>query len=470
MPYDTTQVWQEIEDRKRALVEGPIYRLPTAVVEAAVRKIAARTPESAAYAERAASVIPSGVQHMLAIRDPYPLVMATARGARCTDVDGNEYIDYLMMAGPILLGHNHPDLVAKMIEVQQTEGIGMGFTSRWEIEASELICRHIESVEMVRYLQSGTEADIAAARLARAYTGRTKIIRVGGAYHGWGNEFVYDMHVPYSGAFEAHGIPPEYYAHVVAVPPNDPVALEEAFERNRGDVAAFFVEPAGPETGAILVRPDYLAVGRELCDRHGALLVFDEVVTGFRFAMGGAQAFYGVQADLTVLGKIITHGYPSSGALGGRRDIMERLADPAGKPFLAGTMAGNAVSAAATCFAIELIENTGAIERANAAAARLSTGLNEIFEAKGLPFFSYTTASLVHFETTAPLSVDIREPGGIEQALGRKAAVDQLATVLASEGVLTKYGARAFTSLAHDDATIDRTLAVFDAVVAHYRG
>jgi glutamate-1-semialdehyde 2,1-aminomutase len=184
--------------------------------------------------------------------------------------------------------------------------------------------------------------------------------------------------------------------------------------------------------------------------------------------MGGAQEFYGVDADLSVLGKIITHGFPSAGALGGRKEIMECLAglNPSKpKPFVAGTMAGNAISTAATYWTLRYIEEQDAIPKAAAAAGKLTQGLNDIFESRALPFFAYHIASIVHYETAGPLTVDIREEGGIPDALRRKKAVDDLATALLAEGIVSKYGARAFTCMAHTDEDLQTTLQAFEKCV-----
>jgi glutamate-1-semialdehyde 2,1-aminomutase len=278
------------------------------------------------------------------------------------------------------------------------------------------------------------------------------------------------MQVPYSGTFQTQGIPEEHFSNIISVGPNDVDALEQAFESGatRGGVAALIVEGAGCEAGAIPYRPDFYRICRELCDRHGALLILDEVVTGFRLALGGAQEFYGVDADLTVLGKIITHGFPSAGALGGKKEIMECLAglNPSKpKPFVAGTMAGNAISTAATYWALRYIEEQDAISRATAAAEKLTEGLNDLFEGMALPFFSYNIASIVHYETAGPLTVDIRSEGGIPDALRRKKAVDDLATALLVEGIVSKYGARAFTCMAHTDEDLQTTLRAFEKCI-----
>lgn len=455
----------EIQERREIIAKGPIFRIPETTMAGVVARLKAATPGSKKQFDAARQVIPGGYQHMLVNKNPYPLTIQRARGVDVWDVDGNGYTDFLMMAGPIILGHNYPPLMEKMAEVLQTEGTGMGWTSQWEVRAAEQIVRHIRSVEQVRFFQSGTEADMAAARLARAFTGRNKILRVGGSYHGWSAEFVYDMQIPYSGPFQASGIPAEFFSHIVSIGPNDVDGLEKAFADHEGDIAAVIVEPNGGESGALPVRPDFNKVVREICDRCGALLIFDEVVTGFRLAMGGAQEYYGVDADLTVLGKVLTHGFPSSGALGGKKEIMDCVAGMAPgkpKPFVAGTLAANAISTSAAYWAIHFIEEEKAIDKANAAGARLTRGLNDLFDSMDFPFFAYDYGSIVHYETAGPLTMDIRQPGAIESALARKQAVDDFSVALLAEGLITKYGNRAFLCMAHTDETIDKALQGFE--------
>ena len=463
--------FRDIVSKAKELLAHPIYTVPDDTLSTAVEKIKSRTPNSAKLFNEAKDCIPGGSQHMMTCKNPYSITIKKALGAEMWDVDGNRYLDYMMAMGPIILGHNYPPLVEKMIDVIREEGVATGLASQWEIKGAQQVKKHFPSIDRVRYFQSGTEADMAAARLARAYTDKKKIIRIGGAYHGWNSEFLFDMQIPYSGPFQTAGVPEEYYKHVIAVPPNDLEAFEAAFKdaEREGGTAALFLEPSGPETGAIPVHPEYNRIARELCDRYEALLVFDEVVTGFRLAMGGAQEFYGVEADLTVLGKLITHGFPSSGALGGRKEIMDCLAglvEGKPKPFVAGTVAANPISTAATYWAIKFIEEERAIEKANEQAARLSDGLNELFERLKQPFFSHTCASLVHFETAAPLFVDIKDLEKIAEALARKEAVDNLSIVLLAEGIQTKYGARAFTCMAHTDEDIDKTLEIFEKVMS----
>jgi len=463
--------FQEIQERREQIAQGPAYAIPDSRMEELAKQLAQRTPTSEQLFDASKQCIPGGSQHMLANRNPYPLTIRKALGSRVWDADDNEYVDYLMMAGPIILGHNYPPLMEQVVEVIQNEGVGVGWTSEWETRSCELIIRHIKSVELVRFLQSGTEADMAAARLARVYTGKTKIIRTGGAYHGWADEFVYDMQIPYSGTFQAQGIPEQHFSNVIGIGPNDVGALEQAFEagKTQGGIAAVFIEGGGPEAGAIPYDPDYYGICRELCDAHGALLIFDEVVTGFRLAMGGAQEFYGIDGDLTVLGKIITHGFPSAGALGGKKEIMECLAGlnpDRPRAFVAGTMAGNPISAAATYWTLRYMEEQDAIARATAAAEKMSKGFNDLFQSMGLPFFSYNIASIIHYETAGPLTIDIRKEGGIPDALRRKKAVDDLATALLTEGIVTKYGARAFTCMDHSDEDLAATFKAFEKFLA----
>lgn len=462
--------FRDIISKAKELIASPIYTVPNDMLTSAVDKIKHRTPQSAQLFAEAIKCIPGGSQHMMTCKNPYSITIQKALGADIWDVDGNRYLDYMMALGPIILGHNYPPFIDKITDVIREEGVATGLASKWEIKGAQQVKKHFKSIDRVRYFQSGTEADMAAARLARAYTGKKKIIRIGGAYHGWNSEFLFDMQIPYSGPLQTAGVPEEYYQHVIAVPPNDLEALDSAFKEaeKKGGTAALFLEPSGPETGAIPVHPEYNRIAREICDRYESLLVFDEVVTGFRLALGGAQEYYGVEADLTVLGKLITHGFPSSGALGGRKDIMDCLAGLVpGKPrpFVAGTVAANPISTAATYWAIKFIEEEHAIEKANARATRLSDGLNEIFERLKLPFFSHTCASLVHFETTGPLFVNIRDPKKIAEALERKQAVDDLSIVLLAEGIQTKYGTRAFTSMAHTDEDIDKTLEICETIM-----
>ncbi|HDP80563.1 MAG TPA: aminotransferase class III-fold pyridoxal phosphate-dependent enzyme [Spirochaetes bacterium] len=463
--------YEEIQRRRAEITRHPIYSIPAEKMGPFREKLATQCPKSRALFEEAKTMLPGGAQHMLVNKDPFPITVKTALGSKIDDIDGNRYLDYFMMAGPIILGHNYPPLIEKVTKVIKEEGIGTGWTSEWELKVVGLIKKHMPSVELFRYFQSGTEADMAAARVARVFTGKKKILKIGGTYHGWADQFVYDMHIPFTGKFESAGIPDGCYDDLLCTPPNDLDAMEGAFRKAQGEggVAAVFIEPLGGESGAMPMDPAFPKGIRELCDRYEALFIFDEVVTAFRMGMGGAQAFYNVKPDLTVFGKILTHGFPSSGGVGGRKDIMEcfvsGLQPGKGHAFVGGTMGANPISTSAGYWTIKYMEDLRAPEKAADMADKLTAGLNDIFEKSKFPFFAYNYMSIVHFETAAPIAVDIREKDGIPSALNRKAAVDRFATALLSEGIITKYGNRAFTCMAHTDEDIQFTLNAFQKLM-----
>jgi glutamate-1-semialdehyde 2,1-aminomutase len=463
--------YDEIQKRRFELTRGPIFAIPEQEMAKVRAKIEQRCPASKRSYEDAVDCIPGGAQHMLVNKVPFPITVKRALGSKIWDIDNNEYVDFLMMAGPVILGHNYPPLIEQVIKVIQEEGVGTGWTSEWEIKTARLIKKHMPSIDLFRYFQSGTEANMAAARVARVSTGKKKIVKLGGSYHGWADQFAYEMHIPYSGTFESHGIPEGCFEQLICVPPNDLDALQQSFESSEADggIAAVFIEPLGGGAGATLMHPDFPKGVRELCDRYQSLLVFDEVVTAFRLGLGGAQAYYDVKPDLTVLGKILTHGFPSAGAVAGRRDVMEcfvaGLQPGAGQAFVGGTMSANPITASAGYWALRFMEEENAADKAGRAAHRLVQGLNGLFEQLGFPFFACNFQSIIHFETAAPIAVDLREEGAIPNALSRKQAVDDLGAALLAEGIITKFGNQAFTSMAHTDADIERTLEAFETVL-----
>ena len=461
--------YEEIMKRREQLASGPIYSIPSDKMKRISEKLADANPKSKDLYEKAKTLIPGGAQHMLVNKNPFPFTIANASGSKMFDVDGNEYVDYLMMAGPIILGHNYPPLIDAVISVIREEGIGAGWTSEWELKSTELIKKHMPSIELFRYFQSGTEANMAASRLVRVYTGKKKIMKMGGSYHGWYDPFIWSMHIPHSGPMDGAGIPSDVFNDLVCCDPPYDLELIEMHLKT-GDVAGVFIEPIGGESGATPMPPDFPKELRKLCDTYETLLVFDEVVTAFRVDMGGAQAYYGVDPDITVMGKILTHGFPSSGGIGGKKDIMECLVaglqPTKGRAFVAGTMGANAITSSAGYWAIKYIEEQNAVEKAGVMGDKLRAGLNELFKIMDFPFFSYNFKSIVHIETAAPVAVDIRKEGAIMSALRRKEVVDDIATALLAEGILTKYGARAFLSIAHTDEDIDKTLKAFEKVLS----
>ncbi|HVN85205.1 MAG TPA: aminotransferase class III-fold pyridoxal phosphate-dependent enzyme, partial [Candidatus Binatia bacterium] len=290
-----------------------------------------RCAKSKASTAAAAKLIPGGVQHNLAFNYPFPLSIARADGAYLWDVDGNRYVDFLQAGGPTVLGSNYAPVRERVIEVLNQCGPVTGLFHEYEYKLAELINRHMPHVEMFRMLGSGTEACMAAIRAARNFTGRSKVIKVGGAYHGWSDQLVFGTRIPGSGMFESAGIPETTLQHTQEFYPNDidgESGLHALLERNQSDggTAAVLVEPLGPESGSRPVQRDFNARVRALCDEYGALLIFDEVVTGFRLGLGGAQGFFNLKPDLTVFGKCIAGGFPAAGGVGGRSDIMKTFA------------------------------------------------------------------------------------------------------------------------------------------------
>jgi len=326
-----------------------------------------RCRRSKELTDEAGELIPGGVQHNLAFNYPFPLAIEKAEGARLWDVDGNEYIDFLQAGGPTVLGSNYAPLREQVAEVVAASGPVTGLFHEYELKLAQLVNRLMPSCEMFRMLGSGTESVMAAIRAARAHTGKKWVIKFGGAYHGWSDQMVYGLHVPGTWRFEAKGIPFGATARTREVFPNDLDALRRKLRQNKlmGGTAAVIVEPIGPESGTRPVPFEFNARVRELCDEFGALLVFDEVVTGFRLGLGGAQGYFGVRPDLTIFGKCITGGYPMAGGVGGRRDVMLSFASGIGgksgeRAYIGGTLSANPLSCAAGYFAITEMERTNA--------------------------------------------------------------------------------------------------------------
>ena len=334
-------------------------------------------------------MIPGGVQHNLAFNYPFPLAMAEASGPYLVDVDGNRYIDFLQAGGPTLLGSNYPTVRAKVYELLDHCGPVTGLLHEFEAKLAELVCEQMPGVEMLRLLGSGTEAVMGAIRLARAYTGRKWVIKIGGAYHGWSDQMVYGMRLPGTGRMEALGIPTGATGRTQECQPNDLEALRRKlqFNRLRGGTAAVLLEPIGPESGTRPVHYDYNAQVRSLCNEFGALMIFDEVVTGFRLGPGGAQGYFNVKPDITVLGKCLAGGYPMAGAIGGRRDVMMMLVGglSAGskRAFVGGTLSANPLSCVAGYWAISEARRLDAAAKAGRAATGCGAASRRSLRAAG---------------------------------------------------------------------------------------
>ncbi len=433
---------------------------------------------SKALTERAQRRIPGGVQHNLAFNHPFPLVIDRAEGAYLTDRDGNTYIDFLQAGGPTILGSNYGPVNERVAEVIRESGPVTGLFHEYELKLAEAIHRFMPHIEMYRALGSGTEGVMAAVRAARAYTRKHMVIKVGGAYHGWSDSLVYGLRVPGSYRMNSKGIPFGATAGTRETFPHDIGTLRRKLIENRarGGTAAVVVEPLGPESGTRPAPRDFNARVRDLCDEFGALLVFDEVVTGFRVGMGGAAGYFGVIPDLTVLGKAVSGGYPMAGGVGGREDIMRVFGSGLdGKHGahiqVGGTLSANPLSSAAGYFAIEEMARTNAPVIAGAAGDRLTRGLQRSIDRYGLPYVVYNQGSIVHLECSGVMLLDMRHPVKLlKENKGRKRLMEELGAAYAAHGVITLAGSRLYTSMADTDDVIDDALERFDRVFALVQG
>jgi glutamate-1-semialdehyde 2,1-aminomutase len=322
---------------------------------------------------------------------------------------------------------------------------------------------------------------MAAIRLARVATGKKQVVKMGGAYHGWSDQLSYGTRVPGTRAFNSHGIPKYIFRRTHEVYPNDINALKRRLQKNklRGGTAAVMVEPVGPESGTRPVDKDHNAQIRELCDHYGALLIFDEVVSGFRIGMSGAQGYFGVTPDLTIFGKAVTGGYPSAGGLGGKRDLMAVLAGGIGgkamkkKVHVGGTLAANPLSCAAGYFTLKEMERVNACEVAGRAGDRLIAGLQKLIDKYDLPFVAYNQGSICHLETVGTLLMDIKllKIVSILKEIGvRTQAMQEMGAAYMAEGIVTLAGSRMYTSAACTDELIDEALVRFERVFKNVEG
>ena len=322
-----------------------------------------------------------------------PFFVDRAQGARIRDVDGNEYIDYVGTWGPAILGHA-PEAVVDAVREAAARGLSYGIPNPLEVEMAELICSWVPSVEKVRMVNSGTEATMSCVRLARGFTGRDKLVKFEGCYHGHVDSLLVRAG---SGALthgqpDSAGVPSDLAALTLTLPFNDAAALEETFAREGAEIAAVIVEPVPANAGLIPPLPGYLAKLRELCSAHGALLIFDEVMTGFRVSRGGVQEIAGVVPDLTAMGKVIGGGLPV-GAFGGRADVMDRLS-PDGPVYQAGTLSGNPLAMAAGLAQLRELERTGAWARLEKLGAQFEGAVRATLAATGRDFAFHRIGSM----------------------------------------------------------------------------
>ena len=474
-----------INAQLKQLTDAPIYEVSEAYYQSEVlRYFDEKCARSRAVFEEAKEYIPGGVQHNLAFNKPFPICVTRAKGAYMTDADGNRYIDFLQAGGPTILGSNDEAVRKAAMGLIEECGPVTGLLHEAELLIAKEIHRHMPAVEMFRMLGSGTEAVMASLRIARIATGHKRIVKIGGAYHGWSDQMVYGLKIPGSRALlESHGIPRACYSLTDEVRPNDLAMLETMLRRNRvkGGTAAVIVEPVGPESGTRPVAQDYNAGVRALCDRYGALLIFDEVVTGFRVGLGGAQGYFNVVPDLTIFGKIVAGGYPAAGGVGGKKEyaslMAAGLATGKHRAYVGGTLAANPLSALAGYTAIREIERTNACQIAGRQGDKLADGLKTLLAKYGLPFVVYNQGSIVHLECSGAMSYDYSSLSFVKSALGllrnkammtrRKEAMERMGAAYMANGIVTLAGSRLYASLADTDEVIASALTRFEAVFAN---
>ena len=358
--------------------------------------------------ERAQRSIPAGVNSPVrAFRSVggVPPFLERAEGAYLWDAEGKRYVDYVGSWGPMLAGHTHPAVVAA-VQQAAARALSFGAPTQAEVELAEMLCRLVPSIERVRLVSSGTEATMTAIRLARGHTGRSAIVKFEGCYHGHADALLVKAG---SGALtfgnpSSAGVPAETAAQTLVADYNDLAQVKAIFAKEGKHIAAVIVEPVAGNMNLVLPAPGFLETLREQCTQHGAVLIFDEVMTGFRVALGGAQARYGIKPDLTTLGKVIGGGLPV-GAVGGRRDIMDKLA-PLGPVYQAGTLSGNPVAVAAGIATLRLVQEAGFVERVEATTRALVQGLAAEAKKTGVVFSAQSVGSMfgLYFRASAPSS------------------------------------------------------------------
>ena len=439
-----------------------------------VSKYREKTPGSEKLARQAADLFPSGLTHDSRYLEPYSLYVERAQGSHKWDVDGNEYIDYFGGHGALILGHNHPE-VTKAVQEQTAKGSHFGASHPLEVRWAELIREMVPSAERVRFTSSGTEATLMGLRLARAFTGRTKVLRFKMHFHGWHDHMTSGMANHFDGSPTA-GVVKGVSDAVVLADTNDEAGTRKAIEANP-DIAAVIIEPTGASFGRVPVKPSFLTFLRKITKEKGIVLIFDEVVTGFRVSPGGAQAELGVIPDMTSLAKIVAGGLPG-GAIVGRKDIMglldfaETKAKGIEKIQHPGTYNANPISAAAGIAALTILKTTDANKRANANAEKLRGLLNDAITAENVPWAAYGTYAAFHIftnpkrrditpKTFDALSTDPEELKGAWSAnIAHKVRLGMFVN-----GVDINAGPGGIMSAVHTDSDLERTAAAFCATL-----
>ena len=422
--------------------------------------------------EKAQQLIPGGVNSPVRAFKAvggHPLFISKGAGSKIFDVDGNEYIDYVGSWGPLILGHCHPEVIEALAMVLST-GTSYGAPTEREIELAELITTAFPSIEMVRLTNSGTESTMAALRLARGYTGRSMILKFEGCYHGHGDSLLVKAGsgVATLGLPDSPGVPAELARLTLTCPFNDLNSVLDAFSLHGKNIAAVILEPVVGNMGCVPPEPGFLQGLRSLTTANGSLLIFDEVMTGFRVAYGGAQELYGVKPDLTALGKIIGGGLPV-GAYGGKRGIMEHMA-PVGPVYQAGTLSGNPLAVTAGIMTLKLLRREGTYQRLEERSSKLSQGMLDAAGKAGIPVFANRVGSMFTvFFTATPNNPSLKAvPQNARKAVTDWATAKRSDTkrfarffwAMLENGVYlapSQFEA-GFLSTAHSDEDVERTL------------
>jgi glutamate-1-semialdehyde 2,1-aminomutase len=472
----------EVNRKLDELIKKPIYTItPEALADYEKNYFEAKCQKSKAMIEQAKQIIPGGVQHNLAFNYPFPLVFTAAEGCHLHDIDGNVYYDFLQAGGPTVLGSNPPEVREQVIDLLNTCGPSTGLFHEFEYKLAKKVHDSMETIDMFRMLQSGTEGCMLAARIARLATKKKNIVKMGGAYHGWSDQLGYGIRIPGTKFTQANGVPARIMRDTQEFFPGDLDSLERVLRLNlvRGGTAAVYLEAIGPESGSRPVDINFCKGVERLCRKYGALLIFDEVVTGFRVGMAGAQGYFGCSPDLTVFGKVIAGGYPGAGGVGGKKEYMKYLgagldgAVKVKKAFCGGTLSANPLSCAAGYFTLEAIERENACQKAGQMGDRITKGLNEIIERRHLPFVAFNQGSICHLETVGTLQFSINWakpwtiPGVLSATNERKTEMTHMGAAYMAEGLVTLAGSRLYTSAAYTDETIDDALSRFDRVFSH---
>lgn len=412
--------------------------------------------------ERARNTFPGGVTHDSRYMEPFPIYIDRAQGSRKWSVEGHELVDYWSGHGALLLGHSHPAIV-EAVGQQMSRGTHPGGCHEKEIEWGQWVQKLIPSAERVRFVSSGTEATLMALRLARLYTGRPRVLKFAGHFHGWNDFIMPGANAPFEQAVP--GVSPEVSSGTVLVPPNDPDAVEQAL-REDPQIGCVILEPTGGHWGAVPMRGPFLQALRELTKKYDRLLIFDEVITGFRVSPGGAQAHYQVTPDLTTLAKILAGGLPG-GCVAGRADILAQMESRPGKPkmYHPGTFNANPLSASAGIACLELVSTGDPSNRANATARSIRAKLNALFAREHYPWLAYGEFSgfrlIPEYEGQPPLDPDFIPYAGSLEKL--EAPRDKKLLFAFRQGMLLhgvdSWGLAGMVNAAHTEEDVEKTVA-----------